>query len=430
MHRRIALIAAAAALIALVGACATPIGWGSYGRELDGVSGDEWAEDIGILVEELERRHPDPYHSADRDEFVAITDALRAAASDQAASPELADAMVTGIHRALALLEEGHTKINATSTETYPVVVRRFQTAGGGHEYRIAYTDEEWARLRGARVVGIGGRAPDQVVDALTLVTSAELPAGRAYFAQRALADPRIMRGLGIASRTGLSVTVTRDGVTETILVPAVASMGLALEPPPSQGGEPSLTFAQSAPFWYETIGTTLYFQYNASTSEATDTMDEIVALANIAAIDRLILDLRFNGGGNSAPGTRFIRALSRTAIGREEGRFYVIVGPNTFSSAIMTAVDAMELTEATFTGSPLSTTVNSWGEVKRFVLPNTGLVVGHSTRFWDYSRGKELRLHDGSIVPDDGWEYAWSFEEWRDRYDPVLERILVEPLE
>lgn len=446
----------ALALATALTACATSVPPGSYGAELDSVPGDAWVEDLDELARLLESRHPNPFHTTGRDEFMEIVTHLQSQAAGRPASRGLADAMVAGVYRALAVLEEGHTTVNASPRIQYPALIRRFRTKEGGWELRVAYSDESLPQIPGARVTAVGGRDPFAVLDEVSLLASAELPGGRLFFGQRLLTYPRIMRGLGLAGER-LELTVepwspeggpapedpaAPDDPAAGTPAAGPQSVTVALAPlpieqqslrspsaPADTTGERSISFSGSGAFWYEQVGGTLYFRYNRSTTEATTLMNEIIRLVESGGVQRLVLDLRFNGGGNSLPGTRFVRALAGTPIGREPGRFYVLISENTFSSAIMTAVDAMEMTQAIFVGTPMVTPVDAWGEVRLFALPNSGLVIGHSTRFWEYTRGKELRLADGVVVPDPGWEALWTFDEWVRGYDPALELILAAPL-
>lgn len=421
--------------IVILTSCVSTTSWGSYGTDLDALTGDQWVRDINALEVQLTRRHPNPFHTTGESVFRDHIEDIRSMAAGQRASAPLSDAVVTGIYRALASLDEGHTTVNASPVIQYPVLIRRFRSTDGGVELRVAYSDESLSEIRGRRVVAIGGRDPEEVLATVSSVASAELPTGRVFFGQRLMTDPRIMRGLGIATPDGLEITVALpDGERDVLLEPRPTSEITLRSPDLSVTEESahasrSISFGGSGPYWYEMVGTTLYFRYNFSTTNATEMMDEIIGRIDAGDVERLILDLRFNGGGNSWPGTQFVSRLAERAIGQDQGRFYVLISEGTFSSAIMTAVDAMAETKAIFAGTPMSTPVDSWGEVRRFTLPESGLVIGHSTRYWDYTTGKELRLRDGVLIPDPGWELIWTFDEWVQQHDPALERILASPL-
>ncbi|MFP4378410.1 MAG: hypothetical protein ACLFP4_15305 [Spirochaetales bacterium] len=418
-------------LLLVLAGCASTVSWGRYGNELNGLSAEAWIEDIDALERDLVRRHPEPFHSVEEEVFSARLAQLRSEAERIADGRARADAMVAGIHGALALLQEGHTTVDASPSIQYPALIRRFRTAEGEWEFRVAYSDEALPEIRGRRILAIGGLPPEQALERVAAYASAERDDGRVFFAQRLMADPRLMRGIGIADEDGLLLTVaTPDGDVDVLLEPQPVE-SLSLWSPDlsvielQKDLERSLSFRGSGRFWYEIAGSTLYFRYNSSTTDALSMMNEIIDLVEAGKVERLVIDLRFNGGGNSFPGTRFVNRLSATAVGIERGRLYVMISENTFSSAIMTAVDAMAETEAILVGTPLAAPVDSWGEVRRFALPNSGLVIGHSTRYWDYTSGKSLRLVDGVVRPDPGWEAAWTFDEWVAGYDPALELIL-----
>lgn len=420
----VAMVLVALATLVVLG-CASSVGWSNYGPELGELTGAQWADDLDHLVEELERRHPKPYHSVERERFVAFVDDLKREAAEGVPGLDLASRMVAGISRALALLQEGHTTLNSSVALSYPVLLRTFPTADGGPELRVAYADEAFASLGGARVVAVGAYPAEAALAIAASAAAAELPDARQFFAVRLMSNPIIMQGLGLAGPEGLRLVVETDAGPEEVLVPVVQETDLRMSPASAPDTRPSISLMRNERFWYEIVEGTLYFRYNSSTTDAEPMMNDIISLLDSGEASRLILDLRFNGGGNSGPGTRFVRALADRDVGRERGRFFVVVGPGTFSSAIMTAVDAMDMTEAIFVGTPIATPVNAWGEVLRFALPNSGLAVGHSTRFWDNAAGKDLRLVNGTIVPDPGWEAPWTFADWYRDFDPAVELIL-----
>lgn len=106
-----------------------------------------------------------------------------------------------------------------------------------------------------------------------------------------------------------------------------------------------------------------------------------LFAFADTHAIDRVIIDLRFNGGGDS----RLIGALksglkSRAALG---SHVLVLVGSGTFSSALMNAIELRDELHATLVGEAPGERPNSYGEVKFFTLPNSQLHVQYCTKFF-----------------------------------------------
>jgi hypothetical protein len=138
--------------------------------------------------------------------------------------------------------------------------------------------------------------------------------------------------------------------------------------------------------------------------------------------IDKLVFDMRFNGGGNSIQGTRFIRKLSKTRF-NGNGDIFVIVGRETSSSAIVNTVDFLKNTDALIVGERTGGRPNHYGEVKRFVLPESKLVVNYSTRYFML-----MEENLPSIIPDiETPLYFWQYMMGK---DPAIQAIQEYPSE
>ena len=106
---------------------------------------------------------------------------------------------------------------------------------------------------------------------------------------------------------------------------------------------------------------------------------------------EKIIVDLRYNGGGNSALFDPIIKVLKKQKCTK-----YCLIGGNTFSSAILNAVSLKDDAGFTRVGSPTGGSINHFGELKSFTLPDTGWEVYYSTKFFKMSR-----KYDGPIRPD-----------------------------
>lgn len=104
-----------------------------------------------------------------------------------------------------------------------------------------------------------------------------------------------------------------------------------------------------------------------------------------------IVLDLRKNGGGDSSILSPVIKLLKK-----QKCKKYCLIGENTFSSAILNAVSLKEDAGFTLVGSPTGGSINHYGELKSFVLPDTGWEVYYSTKYFKMSR-----KYNGSIIPD-----------------------------
>jgi len=135
------------------------------------------------------------------------------------------------------------------------------------------------------------------------------------------------------------------------------------------------------------------------------------------AEVRKFVLDLRFNPGGSSPQGTRLAKSVSEISHINQKGKIFVVIGKRTYSSAVINAIDFKKRTKAILVGEPTSGKPNHFGEVKKFRLPNSGLSVSYSTKYFKY-----LDDDVASLIPDITVEA--SFEHFASGKDPVLDVI------
>ncbi len=132
--------------------------------------------------------------------------------------------------------------------------------------------------------------------------------------------------------------------------------------------------------------------------------------------IDRLVFDMRFNRGGYAPQGTEFIRKICKS-LPREHGDIFVLIGRTTRASAIINTVDLINSAEVVLVGEETGGKPNFFGEVRRFVLPESRIIVSHST--------KSFRLLDEdlpTIAPD--LMVPIDYESYMKGIDPAIEAV------
>jgi hypothetical protein len=137
-------------------------------------------------------------------------------------------------------------------------------------------------------------------------------------------------------------------------------------------------------------------------------------------SVDRLIIDIRGNGGGNSIPGEFFDIQLAAMPHVNRQGKIWVLADTGTFSSADYMAYQLKFKTDARFVGEPLPEPSNDYGELVNFKLPHCGLVIRVSTKNdcpWD--------IDMTTLIPD--FPVSTTFADWAARRDPGLEIALSE---
>jgi len=110
-----------------------------------------------------------------------------------------------------------------------------------------------------------------------------------------------------------------------------------------------------------------------------------------------------------------------RGAVGHAGG-MYAIIGPRTFSAAMVNALDLRNELDATLVGEPTGARPNAYSEHGDFVLPNSGLRVSYSTRHYRFGADSAT-----AVDPDRRIEPDW--QDFRSGRDPVLDWILAQPI-
>ena len=139
---------------------------------------------------------------------------------------------------------------------------------------------------------------------------------------------------------------------------------------------------------------------------------------ANPRAVTRVVIDLRTNGGGNSAVIDPLLDGLrKRRFTGR--ARLAVLVGPATFSSAMMNALTLRRNLGAQLIGEPLGEKPNSYGEVRTMTLPNSQVTIQYSTKFFRLERSGDPMTVEPDIT------VTQTLADFLAGRDAVLERAL-----
>jgi C-terminal processing protease CtpA/Prc len=131
-----------------------------------------------------------------------------------------------------------------------------------------------------------------------------------------------------------------------------------------------------------------------------------------------VIIDLRGNGGGDSSVLDPLLSGLRARPSLAQSGRLFAFIGNSTFSSALMNAISLKRQNGAILVGEPTGGKPNGYGEVRSFNLPNSGLPVSYSTKFFS-------SWPDGdpeSLFPDIG--AAVSSTDYREGRDPAMEAV------
>jgi len=378
----------------------------------------QWAEDLDFLAAELPKRHLNLFHKIAEKDFKQGVERLKAEL------PSLnQDEILVRLIGLVAAIGDSHTGVGYRTSRGLPLMMYWFKDG-----IFVLNTIGEYKDILHSRIMGIGGRPLEDVIPLLTSLIPHENDAQVRNHLPNLLVDTAILHGLKIIpSPEAAALTVpTAGGRSRAVEMTPLSfrSQPAWLADRSSETGNPLYLKNGRLYYWYEIIpgSKALFFKYNACQDMAgkpfAEFVREMFAAADSAAVEKMIIDLRHNGGGNSAVFRPFLDELNKrpNLVGRQ--KTWVLAGRRTFSSAILNALDLKKEAGASFAGEPTGGKPNHFGEVQVFKLPNSGLPVSYSTKYF--------RAVDGdpeTIVPDLLVEFTAA--DFLAQKDPVLEAVL-----
>ena len=358
------------------------------------------ADDLGLLLRTLEGTHPDPFHGIPRDEFTDALDDLAARLPDLGPHEAAVELM-----RLWALLSrdgrDGHQFALPAATADDPMLpIRLYEFEDG-----VFITDALGAAdLAGSRIVAIGGHSIGEVLAAVEPLVPRDGPQTVTAHRPILLLRTTVLRGLGIAGEGPVTLGVIGpDGVERDVALEPVDARAYGdwagpfgtFQLPPS---DEARYLAGDQAFTADRIDgdAALYLRYRFVSPPATDLASD--ALAD-GPVDRLILDLRQNPGGDNNTYDRLLRFVQDWARDHP-GRTFVLTDRVTFSAAANLATRIEATTDAVFVGEPMGGAPNLWADVtwvtlRDFPIP---MRVAISTVYWQMAEPDDPRL---TITPD-----------------------------
>ena len=136
--------------------------------------------------------------------------------------------------------------------------------------------------------------------------------------------------------------------------------------------------------------------------------------------MERLVLDLRLNGGGNNYKNKPVVTGIVACQKINQRGKLFVIIGRRTYSACQNLVNELDNYTNAIFVGEPTSENINFLGDNRRLVLPKSKTPVFLSFAWWQ----DKPQWENGPWSQPD-LAVGMRFEDYRDGRDPVLDAAL-----
>lgn len=167
-----------------------------------------------------------------------------------------------------------------------------------------------------------------------------------------------------------------------------------------------------------------VYAQYNRVLDlpgeDLVDFANQLEATLDLNDVDKLVLDMRWNNGGNTYLNQPILALLMRSQTVNRRGHLFVIMGPRTFSAALNSAAYFERALNAIFVGEPTGCKPNSPGEEWFFTLPYGKVNVSLSNLYWESGWPVDSRW---AIAPD--IYTPRTFADYLKGRDPAMDAVL-----
>jgi hypothetical protein len=389
---RRALLVPVLALVVLAG--------GASGASVQPHVRPEAAEDIRLLVRELEALHPNPYHTVSPPRFQRAVDDLIARL------PQLdEDQVLVELMRLLVLGDrDGHSGVgpggHGRVLHRYPL--RLYYFADGLHVVRARGVEG----AVGSKLIAIGGVPLAEVEAKERPLVSGDNDWSRRAVTPGFLVTAEVLHGLRIIQSTGPTTFTleSRTGERRDVTLGTMTierydrTLGEFWRPPIRPGMPPkrlqaSLRYADHARY-ITTIdrGRAVYFAYNQTIQHTYELTERLKKLLRNRKVKRLIIDVRRNGGGNNTS-YRDLMAFLQSPTVNQRGKLVVLIGRLTFSAAQNFINELERTTNVIFVGEPSGGSPNHYSDGDPIELPTLRLSPRTSTGYIQDSRPDDARV-------------------------------------
>lgn len=371
------------------------------------LSKDAIIADLHEYARTISREHIDPFTHISKKDFLSKIDELETA-GDSCNTDEL---LVRWL-QINALIGDAHTNIQVHTQYAFPFSFNWYSDG----MYIIATNDDN-RKYYHSRIIAINNIPFDEIVKRFNTIIPDSMI--------------RSQLGAGIINPIllhGLHITQERDKVTFTFLMPDGTTVQATPQPLDIRDygqitGYKSAAFlrtAQSGPYWFKYLDTakTIYFNYHKCFDNGNFQymIDQLEKAIEEKHPQKIVIDMRYNSGGNSSLLDPFIKYLNTSYLNKR-GSIYVLIGPRTFSSAVLNVASLKAQTGAILLGEPVGQAANHFGEIKKMKLSHTGLEVTYSTKHF-HADDNSGRIRPDVYIPE-------SFADYDKNIDAVVDYAL-----
>lgn len=354
--------------------------------------------------------------------------------------PELSDhEIIVGFSKLVSSFKYGHTRVSygylPKSFHQFPVNFYQFKD--GMFVQGVSKTYKE---ILGAELLEIAGHPVNDVLEAIYPVVPSENNQFFKAYAPLYINSPEVLHAQGITKefKSTVDFTFKKDGevfkeslkmMPDGALVPT--NYGLVKQDSMwldarNQSITPYYLKHLDKVYYFEylPVSKTVYVRHSQIQDDSSENIPEfyhrLFKYIEKHEVDRLVIDVRLNGGGDNTKIKPIITGLIKCEKINQVGKLFVIIGRRTFSASQNLVNEISNYCNAIFVGEPTGENINFYADPHRIELPHSRLKIYLSFAWW---QDKAPWENGEWTKPQLGVEM--SFDDYTSGRDPVLEEAL-----
>ncbi len=409
------------------------IGFVSISPAQNDLTTNQWQEDLHFLQRTVHRNHPFLFQKITQKAWDAEVDKL------YEQIPYLAPHEIAiGLTRMVSLFEYGHTQIPFRTIASDGVLgVNLYYFEDGIYIEGVQKGNE---KALGAKVIKVGGMPVAEALKAIRPVVPAENDQYFKAYGLRFLTVPTVLHAQGVIPELNQTVQMTLEKEGKqfehrftTIPLSALSedygftTANAQWVSARNQSETPLfLKHLEDRLYYFEYLAAskTIYVRqssvFNDEKESLADFYTRLFNFIDSNAVDKLVYDVRLNGGGNNFNNKQLIKNIMARPKINTQGKFFFIIGRYTFSAAQNLTNEIEKYTEAILIGEPTAENKNFYGDAKRVRLPNSKINAYLSYAWW---QDKAPGNTEEWTVPH--LARAMTFDEYINNTDQVLAKAL-----
>lgn len=395
----------------------------------------KWEADIDYLHQFLVAGHKNVYHSVSKkvveEKFLSLKHSLPFLKRHE---------IIMRMASIVAMLNDGHSRLQLFRPQVnftkFPISLYRFSDG-----YFIQSIDSSFQWAVGTELIAINNHAVGDVYDSVSNLVSRDNMYGLWEFVPKYMMISEVLSYYKIisdSSRVILTVK-TSDGSLHKLALKADA-MPSAQDFLRFETGQTSMRYMRDtaitkSPLYLQNMNRLLhceiikgshdlYVQINEVRSDPrygsfASFCERLFFLCDSANVDKIIIDVRFNRGGDASLIKPLLHGIIRRPHVNKKGKLFLITGRRTFSAAGQLVTEMTEATNVTLVGEPTATGPNRYGETGETILPNSKIQVTVSTQWIQRGDPDDVRKYFGPEVAAE-----LNSELYKKNIDPCLYAI------